>query len=284
MPNTVLKYPGAKNRLADWICSYIPKHEVYLEPYAGSLAVLFNKPSCHIETVNDLHDEVVNYFQVLRDNGKELQELIRLTPYSRTEYKIAYESSSNNIERARRFCVRCWMGFSNSNLYRNGFKSGQQANSPNPAKAWERLPQIMQIASERLKNVQIECLPALELIGRYNTKDVFIYMDPPYLHRTRKNYLYKYEMEDYQHEELLKVIVKHPGKILISGYENEMYDEYLHGWYKVQKLTRAECGLLRTETLWMNFMLEADRQMSLFDGRFYLAAREEEYDTEEYKK
>ena len=60
-------------------------------------------------------------------------------------------------------------------------------------------------ASERLKGVQIECLPALELIKRYSTQDVFMYIDPPYLHETRKNYLYKYEMEDYEHEELLRI-------------------------------------------------------------------------------
>lgn len=72
---TVLKYPGAKNRIANWICGYMPKHNVYVEPYAGSLAVLFNKERCHIETVNDLHNEVVNYFRVLRDNGEELRNL-----------------------------------------------------------------------------------------------------------------------------------------------------------------------------------------------------------------
>ena len=57
---SVLKYPGAKNRLAPWICEYIPEHDVYLEPFAGSLAVLFNKPRCHIETVNDLSGERKN--------------------------------------------------------------------------------------------------------------------------------------------------------------------------------------------------------------------------------
>ena len=90
---TVLKYPGAKNRIANWICEYIPEHDVYVEPYAGSLAVLFNKKPCHIETVNDLHDEVVNYFKVIRDNAEELQKLIELTPYSRTEYEKAYEKN-----------------------------------------------------------------------------------------------------------------------------------------------------------------------------------------------
>ena len=24
----ILKYPGAKNRIADWICSYIPSHKL----------------------------------------------------------------------------------------------------------------------------------------------------------------------------------------------------------------------------------------------------------------
>jgi DNA adenine methylase len=259
---SVLKYPGAKNRIADWICGYIPKHDVYLEPFAGSLAVLFNKEPCHIETVGDLHDEVVNYFRVMRDRRDELQRLIELTPYSRKEYELAYEETDDDVERARRFCVRCWMGFGCSNLYRNGFKSGQQSSSPNPARAWSKLPEVMAEASKRLKNVQIECIPALELIRRYDTKDVFMYVDPTYLHGTRKNYLYKYEMGNDEHEELLKTLIRHPGRILLSGYENDMYNDYLFGWNKAYKNTRAEKGLARTEVLWMNY--EPVRQLELF--------------------
>lgn len=86
MLRAVLKYPGAKNRLADWICSYMPKHDVYLEPFAGSLAVLFAKQRCHIETVNDLDGEIVNFFLVVRDFPEELKQKIELTPYSREEY------------------------------------------------------------------------------------------------------------------------------------------------------------------------------------------------------
>lgn len=251
--NAVLKYPGAKNKIATQICSYIPEHKVYLEPYAGSLAVLFNKQRSHIETVNDLHDEVVNFFRVVRDSGNELQRLIELTPYARSEYELAYEESSNDIERARRFCVRCWMGFGCANLYKNGFKTGQQTNSPNPAVAWSKLSETLLLASERLKGVQIENLPAVELINRYDTADVFMYIDPPYLHSTRKNYLYKHEMTDTQHEELLKVLIAHPGKILISGYDSDLYNSYLDGWQKVRINTCAEKGLRRTEVLWMNY-------------------------------
>ena len=107
---SVLKYPGAKNRLAPWICEYIPKHDVYLEPFAGSLAVLFNKQRSHIETVNDIDGEIVNFFRILRDRSGELERTIEFTPYSRSEYKAAYEKSEDELERARRFTVKCWMG------------------------------------------------------------------------------------------------------------------------------------------------------------------------------
>lgn len=202
----------------------MPKHTVYLEPYAGSLAVLFNKPRCHIETVNDLHGEVVNFFRVLRDNPDELKRLIELTPYSREEYDLAYQESDVDVERARRFCVRCWQGFGCANLYHNGFKSGQQTNSPNPAKAWAEYPDVVTQASKRLKGVQIENLPAIELIKRYNTS----------------------------------------GPVMISGYENDLYNSILEGWRKIKKDTLAEAGVKREEVLWLNY---ADAQLS-FEADF----------------
>lgn len=259
---TVLRYPGAKNRIANWICGYIPEHTVYLEPFAGSLAVLFNKPRSHIETVNDLNEDVVNFFSVLRNHSEELKQAIEFTPFARSEYEASYEDTTDPIERARRFSVRCWQGFGCSNLYKNGFKSGQQSNSPNPAKAWAEMPDIIIQAAERLKGVQIENLPALELIRRYDTPDVFMYVDPPYLHGTRKNYLYKHEMKDSEHVELLEVLIRHPGKIILSGYDNEMYNDILSGWRKESISTQAENGLKRVETIWMNFR---DNQMSIED-------------------
>lgn len=252
----VLKYPGAKNRTAKWICGYIPEHNVYLEPFAGSLAVLFEKQRSHIETVNDLDGEIVNFFRVVREQPGALEEKIMLTPYSREEYNAAYQETEDPIERARRFCIRCWMGFGCGNLYRNGFKSGQQSHSPNPAKAWLELPNTIKIASGRLAGVQIEQLPAKELLQRYNTEDVFAYLDPPYLWGTRKNYLYRHEMPDREHEELLDIALNHKGRILISGYENDMYNSYLKGWNKASKETTAERGLKRTEVLWMNYQID----------------------------
>lgn len=253
--NAVLKYPGAKNRIADWIIGYIPEHKVYIEPYAGSLAVLLNKPRCHIETVNDLNGDVVNFFKVIREHSKELANVLELTPYARAEYDASYITleTDSDIEKARKFTVRCWQGFGCANLYHNGFKSGQQTRSPNPARAFSKLPETVMEVAMRLKGVQIENLPALEILNRYNTDDVFGYLDPPYVPGTRKGYLYKHEMTESDHVELLRAVVNHPGRFLISGYDNELYNDMLVGWRKVQKNTTAEQGLKRTEMLWMNY-------------------------------
>ena len=258
----VLKYPGAKNRIADWIISYMPKHDVYLELFGGSAGVLLNKTRCHIETLNDIDGNVVNFFRVLRDYPEELRRAIDLTPFARDEYKNALKKTTDPVEKARRYCVRCWQGFGNSQLYQNGFKSGQQSISPNPAGAWSELPAVMEEAAERLKGVQIENLPAVEILQRYNTADVFIYADQPYLPDIRKTHLYKHEMSYANHEKLLEALKKHPGPVMISGYDNDLYNSMLSGWRKAYKDTTAECGIKRKEVLWMNY---EDSQRSLFD-------------------
>lgn len=148
---TVLKYPGSKIKIADWICRYIPPHETYLELFFGGGAVFFNKEPTRIETINDLSGEVVNYFKILRDHPEELIRLLELTPYSREEYNSSFDPTDDPIERARRFAVRCWQGFGSSNKYKNGFRSGIEKSSPFPPKYWNQIPEVLREASERLK-------------------------------------------------------------------------------------------------------------------------------------
>ena len=255
---TILKYPGAKNRLAEWIVSFIPEHKVYLELFFGSGAVFFNKPKAKIETINDIDGDVYNLFKVIRERPDELVKLLEMTPYSREEYEKAFlkNTADTEIELARKFLVKCWMGMGSSNVYKNGFRSSQQGNSPKTTCHWAELPERILFATERLKHAQIERLDAAELLARYDTPDVFVYMDPPYLPELRKGYLYKHEMTQEDHIKLLEIVARHPGKFLISGYDNEIYNTILNGWKKEQKQTTAEQGLKRTETLWFNYETE----------------------------
>lgn len=249
----VLKYPGSKTRIASWICSFIPEHDVYMEPFFGGGAIFFNKPPARIEMLNDLSSEVYNYFHVLREHSEELIHLLELTAYSREEYNQSFATADDNIERARRFAVRCCQGFGCSNKYKKGFRSSIGKMSPRTTTFWKDFPEILRLASERLRDAQIENQDALKLLERYNKEEVFIYADPPYLHSVRKNYLYEHEMTDEKHIELLEALKRHRGKVLISGYESELYDEMLRDWNKESKNTTAEGSVRRTEVVWMNY-------------------------------
>ena len=89
----VLKYPGAKWRISEWIISHFPEHKVYCEPFFGSGAVFFNKSPAYIETINDIDGNIVNLFKVCRDNPEELARLIEFTPFAREEFENCYDKS-----------------------------------------------------------------------------------------------------------------------------------------------------------------------------------------------
>jgi DNA adenine methylase len=248
----VLRYPGAKWRLADWIISYLPPHTHYLEPYFGSGAVFFNKPPSNVETINDIDGQVVNLFRVLREQPDELARLVEFTPWSRQEYYESYQLTGEPLEDARRFLVRCWQGHATKLNTSTGWRVGRVRDGHNP-QTWLTVPKRIIRTSERFNGVQIESMPAVEIIQICNDEQTLIYADPPYVLESRgNNKMYAHEMNDADHEELLEVLDKHPGPVLLSGYANPMYDERLKHWDRVTKRAMAEKGKERTEVLWIN--------------------------------
>jgi site-specific DNA-adenine methylase len=81
-----------------------------------------------------------------------------------------------------------------------------------------------------------------------------VYCDPPYLRETRKGNrrMYKYEYTVDQHGELLEVIKTLPCKVMISGYESELYKEQLRGWHTHTFQASCQHGVA-TEWIWMNY-------------------------------
>ncbi len=259
----ILKYPGSKWRIAEWIISYFPKHHSYLEPFAGSLAVLFNKPPSDIETVNDLDLNIVNLFQCIREDPDRLAKIVEATPYSRYEYDQMYyaDDPECKYEKARRFLVKCWQGHGyRVNQYKVGWKNDVQGRERAYAmKHWSDLPDRVLLAAERLKHVQVECMPAIELIKRFRFPKVLIYCDPPYLMSTRTSHVkrqYSAEMlTEQDHIELLEVLMQHPGPVVISGYESKLYREMLddRGWSRTAIQSNDQSNRPRKEIIWMNF-------------------------------
>lgn len=269
--NAIMKYPGSKWGIANWIIHYFPEHHSYLEPFFGSGAILFNKQRSNIETINDLDGNVVNLFECIRKDPERLAQQIYYTPYSRAVYDRAFcEVPEDSFERAVNFYVRLNMGHGfRTNGEKVGWKNDVKGRErAYAAKEWCALPERILEAAERLRGVQIENQPAVKLIQRFNDSKVLIYCDPPYVLKTRHGKQYRCEMDDSEHIELLDTLKVHKGPVLLSGYESSLYDEILKGWVKKSTISYSQIASKKSEVLWMNFMPDYE-QIDLFSQDKY---------------
>lgn len=152
----VLKYPGAKWRIAKEIVQLIPEHHSYIEPYFGSGAVFFSKDASPIELINDLDDNVPNLFKCIRDYPDELARIVATTPYARHEYERAFSevnTEKNEIKKAADFLTTCWQGHGfRTNGYRVGWKNDVHGRESMYAlRNWYNLPAVILETAERLR-------------------------------------------------------------------------------------------------------------------------------------
>lgn len=257
----VLRWHGGKWILAPWIISHFPEHRCYVEPFGGAASVLIRKRRSYNEIYNDLDDEVVNLFNVLRgDTAARLTELLRLTPFASDEFFSAYDACKDPVERARRTIVRAYMGFGGNGVHRKtGFRSNSNRRGTTPARDWVNYPDCLGATVERLRGVVILNRDAMEVMEAHDTETTLHYVDPPYVHGTRDAGTdYAHELTDGQHDELLAFLKTLKGKVVLSGYPDQRYDETLSDWRRVDRKAFADGARERTEVLWMNFDTEPD--------------------------
>jgi len=267
---TVIKYPGSKNSMAQWIIQHFPagyESMTYLEPFFGSGCVFFNKKPSQIETLNDIDSEVFNLFTQIRENTEQLIFLVENTAWSRNEYVLAFEKCDCQIEMARRFLVRAWFSIGSAYMDKSSIRMNIDRATGGHDYFHQKLPETLREISKRLKSapghyVQIENRNVFELIPKYDRENVLMYLDPPYVSDTRKHKkIYKYEMNDSDHKQLLEMIIDLKANVIISGYENELYNKYLEKWNKSLNVSTDEAGNKRIECLWFNYN---SRQFDLF--------------------
>ncbi len=232
----------------------------------GGMNILLNREPSPIEVYNDLNGKIVNLFKVLREKPLEFLSLIYLTPYSREEYNTCHDkeytsNKDSDVERARRTLVLISQSIMARGL--RGSKAGWgytiTASHSNQALRWNNIIARLLPAINRIKNVQIENLPALEIIRRYDTKDTLFYCDPPYVLSTRRGKDYEFEMTDEEHIELSETLHRVKGKVALSGYDCELYRDLYSDWECIKDKPRP-CPSskkskkpLRQECLWVNY-------------------------------
>ncbi|WP_237146493.1 DNA adenine methylase [Mycobacteroides abscessus] len=269
-----MAYFGGKTRLARRIADLLPQHGHYVEPFAGSLAVLLAKEPSKMETVNDLDGLLMTFWRVLREQPDELIRVCALTPHSRGEYleaRAADLGRLNDIEVARLVWLQIAQGRGGT-MRQTGWRMFVNPNGSSiPMGDYlEAYVNRMAAAAQRLHHVSLECRPGIEVIEQYGSDPgCCLYVDPPYLGDVRRatGNGYRIEMREPElHVELLESLLRCRASVVLSGYDSELYSEALVGWDRTEMTATSQGGtdVTRTEVLWVNCPIS--QQLSLGDA------------------
>jgi len=276
---TAFPWYGGKSSHLGWLLPLLPKCRHFVDVFGGSGSVILNREPSSIDTYNDVDNNVVNFFRVLRKDPEELIRLLILTPHSREERKEALramrEPPNNDtldMEQARQFFVMArqtpraqaqMITDSELNAWRYT-RAGIQNGMAIYNAQWQAGIDGLAIVAARLRNIQVENYPALDIIRLYNDPGVLLYCDPPYVHDTRrldKTKAYSHEMTPDEHRTLAAALHKHTGLVALSGYPSPLYDELYADWhyidmpYESASNTTGTTTATRIERLWTNYAL-----------------------------
>ena len=260
---TPCAYYGGKQKLVKYILPLIPDdYKIYVEPFAGGLAILFAKEKSKVEVINDINGEVMNFYIVMKTRFEELHKKVDITMHSRSQFNQAKKiyrnpKKHNAIDRAWAF----WILTNQSHTHKigGGWKTSDRlAKGGNPAVTLRNRKRQFSIYENRLMDTDIECIDALELIKRRDSIHTFFYLDPPYYNADMGHYR-GYTLEDYKN--LLDLISGIEGKFLLSSYPSDILAEYTekNNWNQNELTVKLSAGGLnktKNEVLTWNYKVE----------------------------
>jgi len=221
MLNSPFKWVGGKSRLRRQIVALLPQHTCYVEPFAGAAWVLFAKPPSDVEVLNDIDQELVNFFRVVKERPEELIASFEWELVSRAEFeRLATQDPTrlSDVARAHRFyyiIMAGWGGELNYPRFQTSITDGGHGNRL--IGALETLRQRLLPVHDRLRTVIIENLDWRECIRRYDRPSTVMYVDPPYP-GNKCNYAHNMKHRD-QHWELAEHLNATRCKWILSSYD-----------------------------------------------------------------
>jgi len=211
-----LPYLGGKQALVPKLLSLIPEHVCYVEVFGGAAALLLNKPPSRIEVYNDLDSQLVNLFEVIRDDADGFLRRADFLLYSRELYQrwqTDLESGRQPEDRVER-AVRFWY------VIRSAFGAHpskgwafQRARPRNSAAVIQNALANIRAIHDRLKTVEIDHLDFRRCIKNRDAATTFLYVDPPYP-ETEQYRAGDFTLED--HRDLARVLRDANSKWLMT--------------------------------------------------------------------
>lgn len=245
---SIVPYFGGKRNLAPKIVEAMGLHRVYWEPFCGSMAILMAKPPCVMETVNDLHADLINLARVIQDSklGSQLYRKLRRTMMHEQFFIEAAERYRDrgyyavidqaDMERAYDFFVCSWVGrngVGGTKSYNQGFCLRFTATGGHAARRWLSVIESIPAWRRRLMNVSILQRDAFELLNRIDdAKNTAIYIDPPYIEKGAK---YIHDFEDSDHFRLALLLKKFKkARVVVSYYDHPRLEKMYPDWSRVE--------------------------------------------------
>lgn len=231
---TPVSYYGGKQTLSSLILRLIPEHRIYCEPFFGGGAVFFAKNPSDVEIVNDTNRELINFYEVMKDDFPALEHEISLLLHSRDQHRqaeVIYDNPDMFDRVKRAWAV--WM-LANSS-YGNKLDGcfGYDRTGGTSRKLDNKRNSFTEEYARRLRRTQIECCDALRVIRSRDTADTFFYIDPPYVGADQGHYD-GYTQEDF--DALLDLLDGIKGKFLLSSYRNASLKKHIarNGWHTAE--------------------------------------------------
>ena len=181
MPNPIIPWPGGKRRLLKHLYPHFPKHECYVEAFAGGAAALLMRPfPAPVEVLNDLNGDLVRLYRCVRHHLDEFVRQFRWSLVSRQMFEWAqmeHPETLTDIQRAARFYYLQKLAFGGKV---SGQHFGTVASGSGPRLNLLRIEEELSAVHIRLANVIVENLAWDDCLLRYDRPGTLHYLDPPY--------------------------------------------------------------------------------------------------------
>lgn len=271
--NSPIKWHGGKHYMIPKLLQIQEKittpiiHRV--EHFGGSLSwTLAQKQIDGVsEVVNDIHEGLTNFWDVLQRPHyfERFKRQCEATPFSEIEWQWAggigpEDRDDDPVDAAVAFFVRCRQSMAGRmESFTPISRTRTRRNMNEQVSAWlssiEGLPDV----HSRLKRILITGRDFEQSIISNDEDKTLHYCDPPYLHSTRKSTkVYKYEMTEQDHVRMLDTLKSCKGKVMLSGYMNDLYAKILSSWnaelFKLPNNSASgEKKRIMEEVVWYNF-------------------------------
>lgn len=228
---TIWGSPAGKKRLADRLVAMLPAHKTYVEPFAGSAAVLFAKEPSEVEVINDADLEIADAYRLIKNLTPEQLTKLKKLPWvgdEKTFKRLIDVEPEDDVERLHRF------------LYLTHFSYGKmRGKSFSPSVVGVEATTLKRIEKfgPRLKKVKVYGGDYEKVVRKYDSKDTVFFLDPPY-----PGYNVDVGESEFDEERFFKLLTSLKGRFLITYGIRGKFPELVKGsdfWSKRIRTRRS---------------------------------------------